>query len=374
DPTLNGEWWYVWGTAEDGTPLSGPPDPDDPDFVDDGLPGQASIAPPQGSVRAYLQKSIGNVWQADSMFKSLYSPDEAVAVDTIDWGDNLESVDWYTKSKVRTEVVLYKNLTVPATGYTMRHVSGWGIDEVHGLEATFEGSGQGVVVEPSAYDATEATVYSNRARFTIQKLYVETLEEDLSELVWTTGEGWSDPPDATEDLVNEAPVYNSAVYDGGDGPAYYSAEINVKGKIIYGYTWDVKKLNDQTVNGGKAAGYYRLTFSFDDLSEPNTSLASASIYEPIETEIATLLESEEGDLGGGVAVIDVDENLTYIDVHILDRSQGKGGGNGGGNGGGGKGKGGPPTLDPLTGNPIPEPSAALIAGAAAGFALLIRRK
>jgi hypothetical protein len=52
-----------------------------------------------------------------------------------------------------------------------------------------------------------------------------------------------------------APIFNLAVHEAQDGPGFYNAEINVKGKIIYGYTWNLK------VNDG--AGDYRVTFSFD---------------------------------------------------------------------------------------------------------------
>ena len=36
----------------------------------------------------------------------------------------------------------------------------------------------------------------------------------------------------------------------------YSAEINVKGKVIYGYNWNTRVLSD-------GPGYYRITFSMD---------------------------------------------------------------------------------------------------------------
>ena len=49
-----------------------------------------------------------------------------------------------------------------------------------------------------------------------------------------------------------------AVYNAGDGPGYYSAEINVKGKVIYGMLWDLKKAGD-------GPGTYRITFSFDSV-------------------------------------------------------------------------------------------------------------
>ncbi len=49
------------------------------------------------------------------------------------------------------------------------------------------------------------------------------------------------------------PDFNKRVYEEGDGPGYYNAEINVKGRIIYGYTWNVRQLNE-------GAGDYRHHF------------------------------------------------------------------------------------------------------------------
>ena len=53
-------------------------------------------------------------------------------------------------------------------------------------------------------------------------------------------------------MLVSLPIFNKAVYEALDGPGFYSAEINVKGKVIYGYTWKVRTLNQGT-------GYYRLT-------------------------------------------------------------------------------------------------------------------
>ena len=339
-PETNGEWWYWWGTTgtdPDIVPLSCLPDPDDQGRCNDGLPGQATGPEPEaGWVKAYIQKDLDNVWQAGSADWSA----APITVDWIDWGDNLESVDWYTKSMVRTEVVLYQDQIIPMLEYQMRHVDGWGINEVHGLAVEQVGT---VMLGTGS----QATVYSPCARLTIQKLLVsrddpasglpnpllESLVWDPVAKVWT-GVGLVNPP-----------IFNKAVHEGGDGPGYYSAEINVKGKVIYGYTWSVRKLNDFTENGGDADGDYRVTFSFDESCGPNVYLNTffnpasegdpgTQLMVPLEEEVVTVLaEDEGGDTGGASAVIDYTNNLTYIDVRILQRTGG-GGGNGGGNGGG----------------------------------------
>ncbi len=352
-PVLDGEWWYWWGTSgtdPDIIPLSCAPDPDDNALCNDGIPGQATgVAPGAGAVRAYLQKDPYNTWQAESAAAVNDVPqDPEFEVHWIDWGDNLESVDWYTRSQVRTEVVLFQDLVQPMLEYEMRHVSGWGIDEVHGLAA----QGQ----EPILGAGNQATVYTHCARLTIQKLLLERDDPSLADLLWEPGQGWYD---LSDELINP-PIFNKTVAEAGDGPGYYSAEINVKGRIIFGYTWNVRKLNDQTMvppyTKATAAGDYRITFSLDD--ECGTVLRntyfgpSTQILLPTEEELdaaayiaalsdpfvaiqSVATESEETD-GGAVAVLDLYNGVTYMDVRILERS---GGGSGGGGNGGGGGKG-----------------------------------
>jgi hypothetical protein len=124
------------------------------------------------------------------------------------------------------------------------------------------------------------------------------------------------------------------VYEGGDGPGYYSAEINVKGKVIYGYTWNVRRLHDDTPvppdTSPNAAGDYRITFSFDAECGTDVLLNTffvdgvTQILQPAE-EVAALEEEGEEPGGGAVGVlVPYDQltgagNLTYMDVRILER-------------------------------------------------------
>lgn len=363
-PILNGEWWYQWGTnGEDPNiqPASFPPDPDatDPTLNPDGLPlGDDGVAGavdvtldattqpadhPLDPARAYLQKDQNNVWQAQSADWS----DQPVDVHWIDWGDNLESVDWTIRSQVRTEVVLYQDLfraneagvleptdervgTDPWLEYEMRHTDGWGINEVHGAAAT--------IVDPTSTDVssailgpgTQATVYTNSARLTIQKLLVDREDPSVDSLVWvadtleTDGGYYIEPDGVPAGSIISPPIFNMPVYEGGDGPGYYSAEVNVKGRVIFGYTWNVRKLNE-------GVGDYRITFSLDDqcLSEGqemarNTFFTEnvTNIIEPIE-EVETDGESPEV---GARAVLDYTNELTYIDIRIVDKGGSGGGG------------------------------------------------
>lgn len=304
DVKIEGEYWYVWGE-----------DPIDPTFpIYSCLPveGEDPCYPEGEEVyKAWVQKDANNYWQASAA--SAIGPTN---IDVLDWGDNLESVDWYLTSKVRTEVVLYENSEGdPFRQYSMRHVSGWGSDELHGMKTTLDDD---VVPGPG----TQATVYSEHGRLTIQKLTSET-----PELTWDAAtSSW------TGDVLS--PVFTGAVWEAGDGPGFYNAEINIKGKIIYGFTWDVKRAN----NG---VGVYRLTFSFDEGNNADlpTVLNTFFTESTILAEAEVITTEEEG---GPTPVIDPTNNITYIDVTILgNKGGGKGGKGGGQGGGGGQGPGGP---------------------------------
>lgn len=342
-PVTNGVWWYQWGTNgvdPNVTPASCPPDPDESDVTlnPDNLPycndlinnsltslaGDPPADNPLTLAKAFLQKDPQNIWQAGSADWS----SERVNINWIDWGDNLESMDWYTRSQVRTEVVLIEDLTTPMLEYQMRHTDGWGIDEVHGLATDLSN-------QPSLGGGTQAAVYSHCARLTIQKLLVDRNDPRLAALVWIPGDGWTEPGGYPNELINPH-IFNGSVHDGGDGPGYYSAEINVKGKIVYGYTWNVRQLNDDTPaedsNIRTAAGDYRITFSFDETCGSvglNTYFSNGitQIVVPSAEAIAAALAvtEEAGDVGGGVAKIDYPNNLTYIDVRILEKGGGGGG-------------------------------------------------
>lgn len=287
-PVLEGVWWYYCGVDVNGDPESAPSDTENPD--------------PEW-VRAYVQKDAANVWQAESADAT-----DPVMVDALDWGDNLEAVDWNVNSQVRVEMVLYEDLGEETmTGYEMAHVSGSGTDEIHGLVTDQEGTVQFV-------DSDVATVYTTCARLTIQKFNTDPSTE--TELTWNGDGYW------VGDDINE-PLFNKAVHEAVDGPGDYSAETNVKGMIIFGYNWNLK-------NDNEGAGYYRITFSLDDKGTGecplNTFLDEAEILVADEEEEAPYAAGDDGgDTGGGVAVLDAGNNLTYIDIHILEKTTGGGG-------------------------------------------------
>lgn len=272
--------------------------------------GQSTVV---DGVELFHQHDPLNEWQAASLDASA----APLELDWVDWGDNLESRPWPDKSKIRVEVVLFQDLATPLLGYEMGWISGLGIDEMWGTSTL-------------TYDAPQATVYSHCARLTIQKL---TVAPETAVVTWDPALGrW------VGDVGD--PFYNSAVFMEGSSPTEkYSAEINVKGRIIYGMLWDTR-------THGDGAGVYRVTFSLDGLNAP----VPVNAFFTAATQVMIPEEEEESadkaEPTGATAVIDAANNLTWLDVTLVAGSGGgrnrpsdAGGGNGGSGGGGGRGGG-----------------------------------
>lgn len=235
----------------------------------------------------YLQQDPDNEWRAQSN-----SPGGSVNVDLIDWSDSLEARPWTTNSIVRVETVLYIN-SDPMTAYEMRHISGLGMDEMWGTNG-------------ATYSESLPTVYASDAQITVQYLG-DVIPEVLT---WDSGIRTWIPVIADAVVMNEP----------------YSAEVNIQGKVINGCSWNVR-----TDRYGTGEGYYRITMSFESTN---------TIFDA-ETEIMVTTEasSDGGEPQGGVAAVDVDNNLTYIDV-LIESGKGSGGGGGQGPPSGGSSKGG----------------------------------
>lgn len=281
----------------------------------------------------WLQGVAENTWQAES-----YTPSAGpINISSIDWGDNLEAKSWPAGAVVRVETVLYDTLAfddfTPETmlAYTM-HMdpsSESGINEVWGTDGT-------------TYNSGVATIYSGAAYLVIQRLTVtrENIPDggiywDDADLMWKNTSG-------TESYIEENPVFNAGVWDDVDGPGGYSAEVNIQGKVIYGYNWDTKV-------DSHGPGDYRITFALVNNHtktsvDLNTDFGTTEIVVPEEEVEATgeiIIMAEP--TTGGVAQVDAINNLSYIDVRLDQKSSGRGanGGNGGGgHNGGGNGGGG----------------------------------
>lgn len=308
---LEGEWWYVWGEdpIDPQAPLYSckPSEHNQNKCEDNEDPGDGISQ----VYKAYIQKDPKNVWQA---YNTAVPAGDTLYLNWVDWGDNLESVAWKINSKVRTELVLLQDID-SVTQFSMRHVESWGTDEVHGLQTTLQD-------EVIYGTGTQATVFTPNARFTIQKLNYKSGSFNPSRLSWLADEKrWTEAyPEEEFDIINE-PIFNQAVSEAGTGPAFFNAEINVKGKIMFGYTWDVSSLNQQE-------GHYRLTFSFDE-GTPGIGTARfnalTQIVVPVEeedsSETSETAKVQEAPSDGGIARMDASNNITYMDVLIGEAGQ-----------------------------------------------------
>lgn len=275
---FGGATWYVWTDADgDHACLS------------------SECTPPDGVTyqTVYPQQDPDNEWQADNDGDL-----GAVAVSWVDWGDNLEARSWPLNSKLRVETVLLRDLATPMTAYEMVHLYGQGTSEMWGTTGT-------------TYDSTQATVYSDCARLLIQRLDGPREELQPGDVVWdATASRWTGKIGA--------PLVDGGVWEHIDGPGGYSAEVNIPGKVIYGYNWNVRGTND-------GAGDYRITFALDGVACPYTvqaDLSSAQVFLPAEeTAEVTAEEGDEtgSDTEGATALVQGGDQLTYIDVRITSR-------------------------------------------------------
>jgi len=301
---LDGEYWLY-----DGVSLCDPND------------ATCTLDPNATITRVYVQKDPLNNWQAYSAANLVPGVLTALPVDFMDVGDNLESVPWRTTSVVRVEFVPFAFTGVGAipalSGFEMVFVSGQGIDEVWGVHATNSASDPAAIPE----DLGVGTLYSGCMALSLTKLELGAGSIDVA----------PDPAAYSWDAANK--VWQNTAQTTKIYP--FTAEINVKGRVIYGYNWMLKKQLMDT--GVLKEGWWRLTFysecpglsplDFTDLTEKYDPTAPASE------------EEAEAEPGSGtyprVPFVDVGNDLTYIDIYIQARSSGGGGGGKGGGKGGG---------------------------------------
>ena len=222
----------------------------------------------------YAQKTTGNAWQAD------FSSETSVDVTYIDWSDNMETVSPKVRTPFRLEMVLFKALSVPMTGYTMS------VLEYPSSSNELQGT------NTSTYEGTLATVISATPKLIIQYLgsSVPTLTWDATKSLWTLADT------TAPDLV----------------PISFAPELNVGGKYVFGAS-----------SGGwkpSTAGWYRITFYVPSGSGVNLALGTIADYATGFAESTTT----EGEGAVATAVLDTADNLTYIDVKVLPKGGNKG--------------------------------------------------
>ena len=244
--------------------------------------------------QAAPQTDPANLWQADNIAEG------GNQVTQLDWGDNIEAKDWTVGPMVRVETALFDDsLAAPMTQYEMCWISGSGTTELWGAKVTQDDS-QGSDYVPVTAQGTTAMVYTNGARMTIQRIAPGAqLQWDRDQHQWI-GDGASDP------------IVNAAAWEAvEDGPGGYGAELNIQGKLVYGYNWRTSNL---------PPGEYRLTFSLDDAGVDypgsGTTLEFASILQSVEGETVEGGVEAQAEPAGNTPVVLGAENLSYIDVGL----------------------------------------------------------
>ena len=341
--------------------------------------------------RIYWQKVESNEWWADDVG---VSPNE-VRVAYVDWGDALEAVSWTESSVIRVETQPWTEtidgfdptIADPALndcaeaaavagldpeiackiGLQMWHVSGQGITEHWGVRAGDIGA-----FDSFNYDTPFQIVKSTEARLNLTKL-----GQGSALCSMPGGNPGDDPPEITHwDGSSWVGTGQTEVCEWYDDE--YSVETSVGGKFVFGYNWRMREVELETVCGPdwQETGFWRLTFYapqgdvvFDDAEAPNVAPPAVPVAlralprssfistepvpapEPEETEdehehettaepetVVASAETESEDPSEDDRlyrpVVDVKNNLSYIDICIRAKTTGSGGGGGGGGGGG----------------------------------------
>ena len=302
--------------------------------------------------KIFWQKVDANEWWAD---QDGVSP-EVISVTHVDWGDALEAVSWNENSVIRVETQPYGS-TIPGfnpelgscaeatpdpesdckVGLQMWHVSGQGITEHWGVRANEENVSYN-------YDSPFRIINTGTAHLNLTKM--------------VPGDAVCPMPGGNPgELPPPVGDWTGAGWDGActlmDAP--YSVELSVGGKYVYGYNWRMRNVDmDQVCGPGwLKTGYWRLTFytpgavAFDDplaaVTAPPAIPAYARVlprteFNPPLQVVSPLSEDDDEETDAlYTPVIDTVNNLSYIDICIVAKTQGGGGGGGGGGPGGGGG-------------------------------------
>ncbi|MDE3164622.1 MAG: hypothetical protein KGN36_02365 [Acidobacteriota bacterium] len=297
------------------------------DDAGNALTAEACTAPPAGKCagnsldRIYWQKVAANDWWAQSS-----GPLSPVDTHYVDWSDGLESVTWKTSSIIRVETTPFTQFMGPSLeGYEMWHVFGQGTNEQWGVRAT-----DADTPLPFVYQSPYGIIHTPAARLNIAKLNTSLAcpvggppAGSGVTLNWT-GSSWSGPGLALQ--LRDIP---------------YVAELNVGGKYVYGYNWQLRR---DTIEPVSKAGWWRLTFYTTDNSA--TFLSTTQVFPPPATAapppfalprpiaMGVLPAADTGALYQ--PAVDTAYNLTYLDICVTEGTGSGGGGGGKGGSGGGE--------------------------------------
>lgn len=293
----------------------------------------------------YWQQSPLNTWQADVL-----AGQTMPLADYLDWGDNLETVTWSERSIIRVEAQPFTATPVapaPAVrGFQMWHVANQGPDEMWGVRAKS-------AANPYVYDAQYAIV-NTPSFLNLTKLGgaatcpsttaiadrspYQPLTDGTKLLTWSYG-----PEETTGAGFGKWTPTSATVkaYEVLDIP--YTAELNIGGKYVYGYNWNLK--NQVMPAGAVKTGWWRLTYYTGSTTARTVAFAASTILTAPPAPSAAPLDgsppvlpppvdppSETTSGTFYVPAVDLDAQVTYIDICI--------GSNRGGGGRGGSSRGG----------------------------------
>ena len=218
----------------------------------------------------YFPQKSTSTWQAQWR----HEPGPPISV-VADWGDNLTSASLTANKNIRIETVLYQDTTVSnptetMTAYNMTLLSGSGVTELYGTDGT-------------TYASNRWHVFTITPRLRIQKL-----------------QGPGGPVDPNVQGFDAA-VYES--FGGDEGSAGYAPEVNVSGKLVYGYVWMLKQW---PLTNAEKVGWWRITFSLDQ----HAQFGSPPVNVPNRVFLTALDPSET------VATLDPGNNSTSIEIEL----------------------------------------------------------
>jgi len=269
--------------------------------------------------RIYKQKVPTQTWRSEVITPAEGLPNPA-EVGLIDWGDALESRTSAATSKVRVEAMPFFDIrgvngARTLTGIEMWHVSGTGVDEMWGARATDEAAPQ-----PFPYETPYAIMNAGVTTLHLAKLSGPVTCPTQPSVTGSSpydGIGSDNPDDVIAIWGGLEAGWGAGSTLFQDSEAY-SAELNIQGKYVYGYNWDLKSYD----TGGVAkAGWWRLTFVANGLDFTNATRVEVPIVPPAVPSTEPPTEAE-GRLY--VPVVREDVDLTFIDVCIASAKGGGG--------------------------------------------------
>ncbi|MBU1233010.1 MAG: hypothetical protein KKI15_07720, partial [Proteobacteria bacterium] len=288
--------------------------------------------------RMYWQKEEDNQWS--SQVTGVSSAGSApVNVRYVDWGDSIEVVSWTDYSVLRVETQPFIDLSQdslselppadPAqtqAGFQMWHVSGQGITEQWGARVEEVAGERGL---PYVYPSPYAIINAGTADLYLTKLVPQ---DDDDHEYKCPAMGGDQPPVYPDDYPFQRDWVAGTGWSGSCNLPIvpYTLEQSVSGKFVHGYNWRMRDLPEHldicTDQAWHKTGWWRLTYVPNGgvskmLFTDNTVTSAPEIPPAIPTFLSLSEESEEDDVETTLytPVVDVANNLTYIDICIVEK-------------------------------------------------------